>query len=459
MPAARRLTSDRQLSPLVGAAVAVLAVAAATALIFPLKQGAPVVSLGVVYLAAVLLVSTRWGLVLGVTTSVLSATAFNFFHIPPTGRFTIADEQNWVALAAFVGVAVFASTIAEAARSRASEAEARRQEADLAAELARGLIAGGDVSTLLSATAERLGDALGVTAAIELGAVDAPEGQEALPLRAGERQVATLLLPADRDEALSERLREHVLPSLEALVVAVVERDALQAEAVEAAALRRSDELKTAILRAVSHDLRTPLTSIIASAEALRSPALTGDDREELAVGVVSEAERLSHLIANLLDLSRLEGGSAQPRRDWCSIEEVLVAAGESVDGELRYAIDPKLPFVRADAVQLERAFANLIANGVDHSGGRPVSIRARAVRGRVLVRIVDQGPGIAPAELNRVFEAFWRGAEHVSGSGLGLAIVRGFVEANGGRVWVESLPGQGSSFVVELPVGEDGAQ
>jgi two-component system sensor histidine kinase KdpD len=146
---------------------------------------------------------------------------------------------------------------------------------------------------------------------------------------------------------------------------------------------------------------------------------------------------------------------------EWCSVEEVVLAAVDDVaqaPGTFALAIAHDLPLIRADAAQLERAFANLLENSARHAGGHPVSVRARAVGSRILVRIVDRGPGVPAAEQERIFEAFHRAPGDSNGhrgSGLGLAIVRGFVEANGGRVWVESLPGQGATFVVELPVDE----
>ncbi|HEY4278352.1 MAG TPA: ATP-binding protein, partial [Conexibacter sp.] len=211
---------------------------------------------------------------------------------------------------------------------------------------------------------------------------------------------------------------------------------------------------------AVSHDLRTPLTGIGTAGEALASPNLTGQERVELAAAVTSEADRLARLVDKLLDLSRLQGGVADPRPEWSSVEEVLrVAISETPHpAGFNVGIDPDLPLVRADAAQLERAFANLLENAARYSGDNPVAVRARVVGHRMLIRIVDRGPGIPGRELERIFEAFHRGPRargvetHV-GSGLGLAVVRGFVEANGGRVWAESLPGQGATFVVELPL------
>lgn len=353
-------------------------VAAGTLLVYLLKPVAPVVSLGIVYLPAILLISIVWGLRLGLLASVVSAAAFNFFHIPPLHRFTIAEEENWVALAAFVIAAIVSSTVAGLARARAVEAERRREEANRA------------------------------------------------------------------------------LAELEALTR---ERDRMQAEAVEAEALRRSDELKTALLRSISHDLRTPLTSIIAGGSALGSPTLTADERTELSAAIVGEGRRLSRLVENLLDMSRLEAGKAEPHREPVDLAEVLDAARDGVAGtdSIRLAVDPELPMVDADAAQLERAFANLLENAIRYSDGRPVSARSRLVGGNIVVRVVDQGPGIPESEWERIFEPFQRGDTANTGSGLGLAIAKGFVQANGGEIAIESLPGQGTSFVVTLPPRETG--
>ncbi len=356
-----------------GVVAALAAVAAGTLLVYPLKSVAPVVSLGVVYLPAILLISTVWGLRLGLLASIVSAAAFNFFQIPPLHRFTIAEEENWVALAAFAIAAIISSTVAGLARARAVEAERRREEAD---------------------------------------------------------------------QALAE---------LEALTR---ERDRMQAGAVEAEALRRSDELKTALLRSISHDLRTPLTSIIAGGSALGSETLTKEERAELSAAIVGEGNRLSRLVENLLDMSRLEAGKAEPHREPVDLTDVLDAAREGVAGSesIRLAVDPDLPMVDADAAQLERAFANLLENGVRYGDGRPVSVRSRLIDGNIVVRVVDQGPGIPESEWKRIFEPFQRGDAANAGSGLGLAIVKGFVEANGGEIGIESLPGQGTSFIVTLP-------
>jgi two-component system sensor histidine kinase KdpD len=445
----------------VGGIVAVLAVGVITAVIDPLRDVSPTSSDAVLYLLAVLLVATGFGLWLGLLTSVLSALAFNFFYIPPVGRFTITSQRDWVGLGVFLVAAVVASSLADIARARTREAELRRTEADLAAEMARVLLGGTTVEAALGVVARRLSETLDLSSAsIELRAADGDARRLAIPLAAGVGRVGTLLVPT-ADARAAARLCERVVPALEALLAAALEREALQEEVVETHALRRSDEIKTALLRSVSHDLRTPLTAIVTAGEMLSSPGIGDAERAELAGAVSAEAERMSDLVDKLLDLSRLHAGAAVPRRDWCSIEELLEVALDNLRGGRAgfvLSVERGMPLIRADAIQIERALANLLENAARFNGGHPVSVRARAVGHRIAIRIVDRGPGLPREELERVFEAFYRGRDDRSphtGSGLGLAIARGFIEANGGRVWAESLPGQGSTFAVELPLDD----
>ncbi|HXW59704.1 MAG TPA: DUF4118 domain-containing protein [Solirubrobacteraceae bacterium] len=467
----------------VGAVTALAAVALCTLIVYPLKHLAPVVSLSVVYLPAVLVVSLTWGVWMGVATSLISAAAFNFFQLPPTGQFTIRDSSNWVALVTFLVVAALASSVAEMTRARSRDALERRQEADLAAEMARLLLRGDNLAQELQTAAARLAQTLGLSsAAIEMEAVEGDERTLAFPLREGTRRLGTLLVGADTSEASLRRLQERVVPALEALLSAALEREGLLGDVVETVALRRADTVKTALLRAASHDLRSPLTAIATAGEAVGSPSLSDAERREMAAVIQEETRRLSRLVDNLLDLSRLQAGAAEPRRGWASVEELIRSAlAELAAGpqEFSLSIDRDLPPVPVDPVQMERAFVNVLENARLHSGGHPVSVRARAVRSlagvrrtagqggeehadrhqpgdRVIVRVVDRGPGIPPAQLERVFEPFYRAGSAAGGhrgSGLGLAIARGFTQANGGSLHVESLPGQGATFVFELPL------
>jgi len=441
---------------------AVASVAVATALIYPLKRVSPVVSLGVVYVLAVVVVSTFWGLVLGVFTSVLSAAAFNFFHLPPRGRFDLADEREWVALLVFVVVAITTGLVAELARIRAREAQLRRQEADLAAEMAQLLLGAARLEDALELTAQRLARAVGVnSAAIVLGDEDAPQDSLGFTLTAEERRIGTLTMPPMLTDDERARIANRVVPSLESLLAAARHRAELQSEVVETAALRRSDELKTAVLRSVSHDLRTPLTAILMAATALDCERPTRENVSDVREQVLAAGTRLWRLIEKLLDLSVLQAGRAEPRTVWYSVEEVLQEAIEQtgVPGDVfMLSTDRDMPLLRGDPGQLERAFANVLENAARYSDDKPVTVRARVVGERIRVLISDQGPGIPASQHERIFLPFYgdRTPEApASGSGLGLAITKGFLELNGGRISVESMLGHGTSFVIEFPLAE----
>jgi two-component system sensor histidine kinase KdpD len=283
------------------------------------------------------------------------------------------------------------------------------------------------------------------------------ERRRALPLVVDGERCGTMMIPRDTPDRTREALEDRIVPALEALVGAARRRSALESQVIETEALRRSNVMKTTLLRSVSHDLRSPITAIRAAAEGLAGGGLSGEGRRELISVLGGESARLDRLVANLLDLSRLQSGAAEPRWDWVSVEESVRAALASVagpDGGFDVSIDPEMPLIRADAAQLERAIANIAENAVRHAAGGGVSVRVRSTGPRVLVRVSDRGEGIPGKELERIFEPFHRVSDRRGeGSGLGLAITRGFVEANGGRVRAQSEPGRGTTFTVDLPV------
>ena len=443
-------------SPLIGLLAAFVSVALITGSIYGLREIVPVVSTGVVYMLAVLLVSSYWGLVMGLLTAIMGAAAWNFFHIPPTGRFTIAEGENWVALAVFLIAAVAISGLAGAAQARAEEAETRRREADLTAEMARLLLGGADLDESLRAAGRRVATTFDLpSVSIELSWTDSDQRRRALPLLVDGSRVGTFMVPREIDPAVLEALQDRVLPALETLVAAARKRDELETQVIETKALRRSNVVKTAVLRSVSHDLRSPLTAITTAAGGLGSETLSAEARAELTSVIALESARLSRLVDNLLDLSKLQAGAVEPHADWCSVEELVRSAIESVPtppGGFDVQIDQGLPLLRADAAQLERAIANVLDNATRYSGDESVTVRARAAPNQLLLRIGDRGPGIAREELDRIFEPFHSPGDG-SGTGLGLAIARGFLEANGGRIRAESLPGQGTTIVLTLPV------
>jgi two-component system, OmpR family, sensor histidine kinase KdpD len=401
------------------------------------------------------LVSSGWGLWFGLLTAVLSAAAFNFFHLPPENAFSIAEGENWVGLAMFLVAAAVTSTLAGAARARAREADRKRAEADLTADMARLLLSGESLERSLESVGERIAEAFQLpSVAVESGWIGGDERRRALPLIADGNRVGTVMVPADADEAALEALEHRVVSGLETLLAAARRRDQLEAQLIETETLRRANVVKTTLLRSVSHDLRSPLTAIATAAGGLQSPTLSDEQRRELASVVIAESARLERLVRNLLDLSRLQAGGAEPRADWCSIEEVVQAAVDSVParlGTFEVELDPDLPLLRADAAQLERALANVLENAARFTGTHPVTIRGRLVGKDVLLHITDHGPGIRRENLERIFEPFYRTDNNHDGSGLGLAIARGFVEVNGGRIRAEPAPGQGTCFVVRF--------
>jgi two-component system, OmpR family, sensor histidine kinase KdpD len=443
-----------------GLLVAVLAVAAVTLAIYGLREFVPVVSTGVVYLLAVLLVSGVWGLSLGLLTALLSAAAFNFFHIPPSGHFTIDQGENWVAMAVFLVAAAVTSTLANAARARAAEAERDRAEADLTAEMARLLLRGESLEDSLNQVGQRIADTFHLrSVSVQASWVGADDRRRALPLVVDGSRVGTVLVPGDTDPSLLHALEHRVLPALVTLLAAARRRDELEAQLIETTALRRANAVKTALLRSVSHDLRSPLTAIATAAGGLESETISDEHRRELASVIVEEAARLERLIRNLLDLSRLQAGGAQPRADWCSLEELVGVAAASAGGPpgtFHVDIAQDLPLLRVDAVQLERALANVLENAARYCGEEPVTIRGRANGAKVLLRISDRGPGVPRDDLERIFEPFYRLHGGEKGSGLGLAIARGFLEANGGRIRAESRRGEGTTFVIQLSAPVD---
>ena len=326
------------------------AVALVTGAVYALRPVAPVLSLGVLYVFAVLPVAVLWGAAYAIPVAIVSQLVFNFLFLPPLHTLALRDTENWVALAVYLVTAVVVSELA--ARER------RRGEAMVAAER-----------------------------------------------------------------------------------------------------LRRSDAIKTAVLRAVSHDLRSPLTAIRAASEGLGSPALAPAERDDLIATVRSETKRLDRLVANLLDLSRLEVGAAEPHAELWTADSLVARALEQLGPDaarVAVVLPDGLPPVEVDAAQIERVLVNLLENGLRFTlEPWAVELSAAEEGDEVVLRVVDHGPGIAEAERERVFEPFERGgpATDSSGTGLGLAIARGFAHANACRLWVEGTPTSGASFALALPV------
>jgi two-component system, OmpR family, sensor histidine kinase KdpD len=433
------------------------AVALVTGGIFALDSVAPVLSLGVLYVFAVLPVAVLFGLGYALLVSVASMLAFNWFFLPPTHTFELSDGENWIALAVYLVTGLVVSALAARSRARATEAERRALEASLLAEVAGALLESEHVQNELRGISNRVAEALGVARArIELDSVRRPEaGESALELRAGERSVGRMFVESEPDPEIAGRIST----SLASLLAVALDRERLGRRAVEAEALRRSDAIKTAILRAVSHDLRSPLTAIRTATDGLESAALelSESDRADLLATIDMETRRLDQLVANLLDLSRLELGVAEPKPELWTVESLvgqalneLGARAERVD----VVLAPDLRPIEVDGAQIERVLVNLIDNALKFSPDAPVELVGEQLNGEAVVRVVDHGPGLSDGELEQVFEPFEQGRVPSRGSGLGLAIAKGFAQANGARLEAESSQNGGASFVLSLPSG-----
>lgn len=449
-----------------GPAVGLVGVALVTWVIDLARGGVEVLSMAVLYQLLVLAVSGAYGAATGLATSAASALAFNFFFIPPTGTLDVGDTRAWVSLAVFAATAVVTSHLAAGFRRQRHESEGRRRDAELLASLAETALARtgpGRPGPEVSAAAAR---ALGVTrCTLDLSPLAAasdgprratrlrpsPEGFS-VPLLAAGRPLGLLEVGPAAPDGGGRRDTPGFAEAVGGLVAMAVEHGRLLETALATEALRRSDELKTALLRGVSHEFRTPLTAIRTAVHAL-AEAPHGAGTGELVAAMTDETARLERLVTNLLDLSRLEAGALTTRLDWCAPGEIVAgaidAAGPVLGGVEVGALEADdLPLVRADAVLCERILVNLLHNAVRH-GRPPIGIEARRAGGRLELRVSDAGPGPEPGVALRLFDPFVIGTR-TGGTGVGLALAHGLAEAQGATLELEE-GGPPTVFVLAL--------
>jgi two-component system sensor histidine kinase KdpD len=417
-----------------------------------------------IYLVLVVVTATLGGLLPALVAAVVGFLAANRFFTPPYHEWTIAGAENILALVVFLIVATTVSLLVAAAARRAAEAARASAEAETLAGLAAS-VAEPDALVGLVDTLRRVfgldgvsllqrepgdGGCWSVEAASGPAAPDTPAAaDEVRPLGSD----LILALSGGRLAAEDRRL----LNAFTIQLSAAVDRRHLAAQAAQAAALAEADGLRTALLQAVSHDLRTPLAGIKASASSLRQADVqwSDDDVREFLRTIEDETDRLTDLVANLLDMSRIQAGAIHPATREVVLDEVVPAAlaglGERARG-VEVDVPELLPAVRADPAMLERVVANLVDNALAH-GAEPVRVEAGTVGGKVLVRIVDRGAGIPEAQRDRVFEPFQRygNTSNGTGVGLGLSVARGFTRTMGGDLTVEDTPGGGTTMVIEL--------
>ncbi|MFF4907261.1 ATP-binding protein [Streptomyces sp. NPDC001260] len=405
------------------------------------------------------------GLLPALASAAVGSLLLNYFYTPPLHRWTIADPKNIVAIVIFVAVGASVASVVDLAARRTHQAARLRAESEILSFLAGNVLRG---ETGLEELLERVRETFGMESAALLERSGDHEpwtcaGRAGIGPPVGRPEEADVDVAVGDHMALA--LTGRVLPAEDRRVLAafaaqaavVLDRRRLLEEADRARALDEGNRIRTALLAAVSHDLRTPLAGIKAAVSSLRSDdvAWSEEDRAELLEGIEEGADRLDHLVGNLLDMSRLQTGTVTPLIREVDLDEVVPMALVGVDEDgVRLDIPETLPMVAVDAGLLERSMANLVENAVKYSPpGKPVLVAASALADRVEVRVVDRGPGVPDEAKERIFAPFQRygDAPRGSGVGLGLAVARGFAEAMGGTLDAEDTPGGGLTMVLTL--------
>jgi two-component system sensor histidine kinase KdpD len=453
-----------------GWALAVSAPAVLTAALSAVRDDVRLPSILLLFLLTVVGSAAVGGVGPAVLAAVAASLQANWFFFPPTHSWTIEDADNVVAFAVFITVGITVSWFVGAVSRRSAESARTRAEAETLMRLAAASASSDPLVTL----AAHLCDAFTLDAVSLLTRVDGAWTVEASagasPPGAPEAANETIAISEDvvlalRGRAIPPEDRRVLQAFADQLAVALRWRHLTQG-AAEAAELAKINELRTALLAAVSHDLRTPLAGIKASVTSLLAADIDWDPeaRREFCVAIDEEADRLASLVANLLDMSRLATDSLSVRDVAIGVEEIVPAALASLgdrarQGRVVATIPETLPRVRTDPALLERAVANLIANAIAWSpSDQPVRLVAGVVGGEIHLRIVDRGPGIPVASRDLVFRPFQRLGDRSNGAGvgLGLAVADGFVRAVGGELRIEDTPGGGTTMVVTMPVASD---
>jgi two-component system sensor histidine kinase KdpD len=464
----------------VGYAVALGGTAAASAVLLALRERVSTTNVVLVFLVVVVAAAANGGLGPGATAAALGFLAFDLLFLPPYGHLKVHDQEDYVSLTVYLLIALVVSVLVSTRERRQALAERRERETRTLYELSSRLLVHDDLQATLdqvARTVRSLFDLEGcaVLLAGEDGrqrpvAVDGDAGEDAarrglvVPLRTSATAVgAIVLVTGDGLPRLGEQ-ELRVVGAFANQAALAVERDRQQEERARARALAETDRLRTALLNSVSHDLRTPLASIKASASSLLDPTVDWGPRQrrEFLETIDQEADRLTRLVHNLLDMSRIEAGALDPRLVETALPDVtgpVVRLARSKSSQpIDVDVPDDLPTVLLDPVRLDQVLTNLLDNARRYAGDQAVAVRGRAVDGRVELRVVDHGPGIPEAERERVFDQFYRlrqgGRPPPDGTGMGLAISKGIVEALGGSIRVEATPGGGATFVVSLTAG-----
>jgi two-component system sensor histidine kinase KdpD len=411
---------------LTGYAAAILGTVALTSALVPLRADSSLSFEALLYLAFVVacaLIGGRWPAVVSAVTSALS---INYWFTPPYHELRISEARNVATLILFLVVAVAVSSVVDLAARRAHQATVARDEADTLAMLNRSALADDDVARLL-----RL-----VASTYSFSSASISDGR---------------LVVTGREPSPSQR---RVLDAFSGHLSLLASRAELARQAAAAQELEEGNRIRTALLAAISHDLRTPLAGIKVAVSSLRTPGLpwSDADRAELLAAIEESADRLDAIVGNLLDMTRLRTDGVTLFVAEVAVEDLVARSVTGLAGEVAIALPDDLPAVRVDAALMERVLANLVANAVAH-GREAVSITAEVVAAGVALRVIDHGPGVPPAFRERMFQPFTRDEALGDGVGLGLSVARGLAQVQGATVEAEDTPGGGLTMVVTMPV------
>jgi two-component system sensor histidine kinase KdpD len=483
---------------------AVACVAAATGIAWLMLPRFELANIVMVYLLGVVAVSMRTGRGPSVLASVLSVAAFDFFFVPPRFTFAVSDSQYLVTFAVMLIVALVVSGLTVSIRAQAASARERERRTAVLYEMSRELagtrgitellgvalrhlidVFGGRMVILMPDTSGRLEPRVSMLAPFHMDPNDAAVGQWAfdhrqpagmgtdnlpgaqmlfVPLLASRGIVGVLGMRLGDPHSFDAPDQWHLLETFANQIALAIERGLLGEEAQAAQVSAEGERLRSTLLSSVSHDLRTPLAAITGGTSTLLDPTARLDEsgRRELLLNMHEEAERLDRLVQNLLEMTRLESGRVELRKDWHALEEIIGAVLHRFGARLRgrsvtTTVPPDLPLVAVDEVLIEQVLINLLDNALKYTPeSTPVEIAASPANGGVVVEVADRGPGLTAGDEAKVFEKFYRSATvPARGSGLGLSICRGIVEAHGGHIEAANRPGGGVVFRFTLPAKE----
>ncbi len=484
-----------------GYLIAVLGTAAATLGLLAVRPDVSKTNVVLTFLAVVVVAAATGGLGPGAVAAVAGFLAFDLLFLPPYHTLVVSDRQDYLSLAVYLLTAFVVSYLVGALERRRIQAERREQETRTLYELSTSLVAHGSLDDTLTSVVRTVRSLFNLAGCaivlpdgrdgVRIAARDGetPSGLERIlaptsgtgvggrlqpgqaltvPLRAGAEPVGALVVVAGGPGSpIFGEAERRLLATFANQAALAVEQGRQEDERARTRALEEIDRLRTALLNSVSHDLRTPLASIKASASSLLDPEVTWNERErhEFLVTIDEEADRLTRLVHNLLDMSRIEANALDPRVEETSLAEIAgsvvrrvrSSASESSRGQrVDVRVPETIPPVLADPVLLEQVLANLLDNAVRYADGSPIAVVGRELGDSVELRVVDHGPGIPEPERERIFDQFYRlkgGGKRPEGTGMGLSICRGIVAALRGGLRVETTPGGGATFILTLPL------